>query len=474
VSTDLYSSRFQGWLKNVGLNADPFALYEAERELHPTEAGTPILSHLFVNRPYLFHVFGDPPPPRTAFLLAGRGCGKTATREMVAYEGQHGRLRRRVLVVRYTDFQPLLGLVEHEIARIELRHHVQAILRAALQAVVEQLFPHAVRLLSTVERRFLTDYARSFANPVVRAQIAAAVQETEPLLDCAEMHDLELLDTFADLVARMGRAAVYVLVDGIDEFPETANDTEMAAALLRPLVAEKTVLEHERYGFKFFLPVEVGEALRPDVRAALGQMIETRLRYFSDDLVTRLEDLCAPDIRYSVMEELIKAAQGSPRNLLRACTLLLHHHVMNSQSLSIVKSDLAAALYDLERQLDQERRQRVLLAPLSTSASSAAAPPAEGLYIDAHQHVWVDGVELADQPSQLEFNLLEALYQHEGRLVTREQLVQAVWGLAPEGADETNLRKLLSRLRRRLEPGAEGESSRFVHNMRGRGYYLKR
>jgi hypothetical protein len=486
VSTDVYSSRFQGWLKNNQLNADPFSLYEAERELGITAEGAPILSELFVTRPYLYHVLGNPSELKSVFLLARRGCGKTATREMIAYEGLHGRLRRQVLVIRYVEFQPLLDPVQRDLVRLTVRDHVRAILRAGLEAIADQLLSHAIVRLSEAERQLLVVYARTFASPLVRWQIEAQAQQEAAPLDLACIYDHELLDTFAQLVARMGREAVYVLIDGVDECRETAHDPSAAAALLRPLVAEKWVLERPRFGFKLFLPLEVGNLLRPDVRTdvvewhkiewdreALAEMVAMRLRYYSDDRVQRLEDLCASDIRYAAMDDLIQSCRGSPRNLLRLCHTLLHMHVEHSTSMLITKSDLRATQLAFEHELEMERRQSAAETALSVAEASAAAPPQEGVYIDRQEHVWVDGVELGDQPSRLEFRLLEALYRRKGEIVPSEVLVQTVWGSTPDGQDETNLRKLLSRLRRRLERASTDRDAQFVHNVRGRGYYLK-
>jgi len=481
VPLDVYSSRIQGWLRNVKLKANPFALYEAERELGPAEGGVPILSHLFVNRPYLYRVLGDPAAPAPAFLFAGRGCGKTATRAMVAYEGQYGRLRRRVLIVHYTDFQPLFSSETRSVAQITVRDHVRAVLRAGLQAVADQLLPHAIVHLAPHDRALLRAYSRAFAAPIVEYDIASVVREEPAPIDCEAMLDRELLETFGELVAKLGREAVYVLVDRVDEFPETVGDPGAVAALLRPLVLDQGALEAPRYAFKFFLPAEVDEALheaRTDRvewqtvlwdRTSLSELIEMRLCYYSDDLVPRMEELLAPDIRYKAMDWLIDGCRRSPRNLLRLCNLVVHHHVANTTALLIGKADVSAALLEFKRRLERAARPREVAA----SPNEIASPPSKGVYIDEHKRVWVDGKELPRQPSHLEFRLLEELYRRGGEPARPDELVQAVWGVSPEGQDETNLRKLLSRLRRRLEPGGRGGSRRLIDNIKGRGYYLR-
>jgi two-component system, OmpR family, KDP operon response regulator KdpE len=63
--------------------------------------------------------------------------------------------------------------------------------------------------------------------------------------------------------------------------------------------------------------------------------------------------------------------------------------------------------------------------------------------------VWRDGIEVHLTPT--EWRLLEILVRNHGRLVTRTQLLEEVWG--PDHSTDTHyLRVYLSQLRRKLEP----------------------
>jgi hypothetical protein len=276
-----------------------------------------------------------------------------------------------------------------------------------------------------------------------------------------------------------------VLVDRVDELPETANDLDAAVALLRPLVADQPLLEMKHVAFKFFLPIEVGEALREAVtvrtdrvpwesvtwdRESLEKMVQLRLQHYSNDYILSMEDLCVPEARYVAMHRLIDASAGSPRTLLRLCGELIHHHVTNSKSLLITRADVAEMLRDYQPKLELEQESRH---PIHKAPTFASSPPAQGLYLDDYGHVWVDGVRLEEQLSPLEFKLLETLYEHKGRTVSNEELMRTVWGTSYPNQDETNLRKLVSRLRKSLEPNAHGSSSRFIQTVRGRGYSLR-
>jgi len=67
----------------------------------------------------------------------------------------------------------------------------------------------------------------------------------------------------------------------------------------------------------------------------------------------------------------------------------------------------------------------------------------------------------------MEWQLLEVLVRNRGKLVSQQQLLEAVWG--PEHHDETgNLREHVARLRRKLEP--EPSRPRYLATEPGLGY----
>src|SRR5215211_3958843 len=68
-----------------------------------------------------------------------------------------------------------------------------------------------------------------------------------------------------------------------------------------------------------------------------------------------------------------------------------------------------------------------------------------------------------------EFELLEFLIRNERLVVSRERLLDEVWGYDPMAATNT-IDVFISNLRRKLEDGGEG---RLLHTKRGAGYVLK-
>jgi two-component system, OmpR family, response regulator MprA len=68
-----------------------------------------------------------------------------------------------------------------------------------------------------------------------------------------------------------------------------------------------------------------------------------------------------------------------------------------------------------------------------------------------------------------EFELLEYLMHNERLVVSRERLLDEVWGYDPMAATNT-IDVFISNLRRKLE---DGEETRLLHTKRGAGYVLK-
>ncbi|HEX3238647.1 MAG TPA: response regulator transcription factor, partial [Solirubrobacterales bacterium] len=71
--------------------------------------------------------------------------------------------------------------------------------------------------------------------------------------------------------------------------------------------------------------------------------------------------------------------------------------------------------------------------------------------------------------TQREFELLEFLMRNERLVVSRERLLDEVWGYDPMAATNT-IDVFVSNLRRKLEAG---EEPRLLHTKRGAGYVLK-
>lgn len=94
------------------------------------------------------------------------------------------------------------------------------------------------------------------------------------------------------------------------------------------------------------------------------------------------------------------------------------------------------------------------------------------LYLEPlSRRVWVNGLELNPPLSVPQFRLLEAVYNSQGKVVSRQELIVAVWGdLESAGVSEQALDALIRRLRDRL--AAIDRSHEYLITVRGYGLRL--
>lgn len=194
---------------------------------------------------------------------------------------------------------------------------------------------------------------------------------------------------------------------------------------------------------------------------ALHALLLHRLSYCSHGRIQQWEDLCQAEAKDHSLAQLLAAAQGSPQKLLRVCDALLRHIAAQGQD-SITTADVSAVLAELQA-LDD-----------ASANHSTTPPPCTGLFMDLESgHVWIDQQPLLPPLREQEYTLLRILYTAAPEIISSETLISSIW---PENrsqvGDEQNLRKLISRLRRRLEANNHGNDWRFIRSTRGRGYWL--
>jgi hypothetical protein len=472
--------RLRRWLERLQFVADPFTGSQADQEGE-------VLPYLWVDRPYFTDILGDPSRPQTAFLLAGRGEGKTATREMVAYFAWRMQEKHKAFPVLYLDFSATLEAARGDPARVTARDHVHAIVRAAFLAIRRNLPTVYLDALPEWDARLLSSLAQVFADPVTQLKLTTVLRQPPPAdIDWHQLSPVELLGTLVEIILKLAAPgqqpfqSIYILVDRVDE---AACGLPGAALMLHHLVSEGALLEMSRVAYKFFVPLQVMAELRRLVNLredriavrtiswdeqALEDMISQRVRYFSEGNVLSFADLCTADHRGSAFKRLIKASEYSPRRLIRLCEAVVQAHVSAAPDYELLfrRQDIAGALLEFE----QQEEATISLTREPETPSAPSEPPPAGLYLDESGHVWIDGEPLAPPLSELEFQLLLALYRHAPNIVSHEELIQAIWESHNVAMDSQNLRKLVARVRERIEPGAP----RFIKNSRGRGYWLQR
>ncbi len=111
--------------------------------------------------------------------------------------------------------------------------------------------------------------------------------------------------------------------------------------------------------------------------------------------------------------------------------------------------------------------------PLDLNGFRPSAFPSRGkLELDLESHrIWIDQRELSPPLSALQFKLLAYLYKKEGNVVSRNEIIQHVWGKQEAvGVTDQALDALIRRLRDRLselDPDHE-----YVVTIRSQGFRL--
>ncbi len=125
---------------------------------------------------------------------------------------------------------------------------------------------------------------------------------------------------------------------------------------------------------------------------------------------------------------------------------------------------------------------QIALAQTFIYLASDATMPLEGLPLPQLQgvllkldiksrRVWVRGQELTPPLSMQQFNLLALLYEQQGDVVSRERIIETVWGDEnPDGITEQAVDALVRRLRERLA-GMDARHE-YIITIRGHGLRL--
>jgi predicted component of type VI protein secretion system len=129
---------------------------------------------------------------------------------------------------------------------------------------------------------------------------------------------------------------------------------------------------------------------------------------------------------------------------------------------------------------DGDEIQIALCVRLSFVGAEATAPlvferrKRVGLYLDKERHVvLVAGRELSPPLSLAQYRLLELLYDRDGRVCNRDEIVEAVWPeVAEEGVSDQAMDALIRRLRERL--GEIDPDHQYIVTVRGHGFRLDR
>jgi hypothetical protein len=348
------------WLKRLGLRFDPF------RELNAGQ--DPYLHEYLVAHETFEAIRGD----GVSFVLAPAGGGKSAFRVRLARACRVGENGRRLFPIVY--LLPETVILAPEATRRQA--HLDAILRAAafelllrlayrpsefialglptrqtVRFLLEQRLPGP--LFHFLDQLESPDDLPSLAQPYDPTarwpkppsaeklrEFRHALEKTPSLTGKATPDDglnpwLELL------TGPLGFEAVYLLVDGVDAYPETLHDGEKAIAFLSPLLKQADGWAAERLFLKAFLPLEMESVLKgafspltapastgimrwtPDLLLAL---IKSRVEAATETAPASLDMLCQPGLR-NLDRLAIQAVEPLPREVLVFVERIFVEHV---------------------------------------------------------------------------------------------------------------------------------------------------
>lgn len=396
------------WLESFGLFRNPFETTEAGSEAYYV---TEFLHETFVKPQGFDNLLGHPSRPKSTIVFAARGQGKTSARLMTAHFCREGifseKLRKsskeklRVLPIQHTRFEHLSQGAQSQSALVFM--HVVEILYRAIPDLINMLMRtvelqnnvESLDVLQRLELQFFLlafrgnlsfdefkfgrelfgkeiislDEARvpigfSLSNASSHANLGLSAQEIEDHLSAyAKANPIDLFSRFVNLAVKIGFSAVYVLIDCVDEIPETADDFTAAADILIPLLSNLNLMTNTPYlAFKVFVPHEMKTNLLEATRQVrkdrlsrleiklseqdLVEILTSRLSYCSGGVVSSLDAVCEVGLRGQIMNELARIAEGNPRHLVLLGQYMLEnrcHAIVDEDDYLLTKNDLEAA-----------------------------------------------------------------------------------------------------------------------------------
>jgi DNA-binding response OmpR family regulator len=196
---------------------------------------------------------------------------------------------------------------------------------------------------------------------------------------------------------------------------------------------------------------------------ARGETGLARLRYDLPDVVVL--DLMLPGVDgWSVIETaraegigtpiLVVSARGTEQDRVKALELGADDYLVKPFSMQELVARVRAAARRGVRAVDETRGDVIEL---------------EELVVDPREvQAYVDGASAELTPT--EFRLLYALAQEQGRVVTREELMQRIWGRRHRNRDRT-VDVFVRKLREKIDRRAPRHT--FIHTRHGVGYKLQ-
>lgn len=295
IESPAHRQALEQWLADLGLEFDPFHVLDASNDPRLDEYLVAHKSFEAIRRDSITFVFAPPGGGKSAFRVRlARACrvGEQKRRlfpivymvpENVLLAGGEARSQAHSqAIMQAAAFELLLRLAyrPHEFLALSPSH--RQLVRHLLEKSLPGPLPHFLGQLETVDD--LAQLARPY-DPTARWSGPPRLQDLRqmigtmlhtPDLPPEAVPDDGLRAWLSLLTGPLAFEAVYLLLDGLDAYPETVGKAEESLAVLAPLLEHARAWARERLFLKAFLPSELQpelEARFPGLTAAADVVI---------------------------------------------------------------------------------------------------------------------------------------------------------------------------------------------------------
>lgn len=150
-----------------------------------------------------------------------------------------------------------------------------------------------------------------------------------------------VMERLVSFVRALGFKGIVVLVDKVDETPQTSNSSDATARLVYPILEHVQLMEVEGFSWLFFLWSDVQQHYETTLRvrldkitpanitwteAGLREMIDSRMKFFSASTVSFDQLFDEGSFDDSVFSYLCHSTVKSPRELIKAVDIIVREH----------------------------------------------------------------------------------------------------------------------------------------------------
>lgn len=313
-----------------GFFRNPFETFSAEQEY---AQGT----RPFFYKPDQFESWvGDPRRPSSNIIFGQRGVGKTSCRYELARQAGEV-IADPALVVSITEFDRLFAARNPA----DLEHQTRELIASAtVLQLHRKLLEYPSRQQSLKDNQEAYKVYQSLFNVYGLAETGALSKKRFFRKSTSLLKVLRLLYNVAHAAQF---PSIYIMLDSIDDWPETKNRPEEILRILQPLFNSPVIFHGQGFAFKFFLPTALEQLMKDERVLVLNRVSPQKITWSDSQLLNivgrrmlgvsrtltatlpRLSQYC--DQTYiDVDSRLLRSAEGSLTQLLMLSAKIVEAH----------------------------------------------------------------------------------------------------------------------------------------------------